>query len=81
MYSINCKYFCRTNETSSRQVLLLGHITVFGVLLLLFLCLKTTGTCTCRSKIGELNNEIIKLSRDLEQLQQDSATYVTYEKR
>lgn len=34
-----------------------------------------------RSKIGELNNEIMKLSRELEQLQQDSATYLTYEKR
>ncbi len=36
---------------------------------------------TIRSKIGELNNEIIKLSKDLEQLQLESATYTTYEKR
>jgi intraflagellar transport protein 74 len=34
-----------------------------------------------RSKIGELNNEVVKLTRELELLQQESSTYLTYEKR
>ncbi|XP_019857255.1 PREDICTED: intraflagellar transport protein 74 homolog [Amphimedon queenslandica] len=34
-----------------------------------------------RSKIGELNNEVMKLTRELDSLQQESATYMTYEKR
>ena len=62
-------------------VVVIVIIVVVVVIVVVAVVIVVCNFSYIRSKIGELNNEIIKMSRDLEQLQQDSATYTTYEKR
>ncbi|RDD46218.1 Intraflagellar transport protein 74-like protein [Trichoplax sp. H2] len=42
---------------------------------------KTYYLGVLRAKIAELNTENIKLSREIDQMNQDSSTYITYEKK